>query len=80
MLRRNFFYVERIMIKLMKPKIHPYIPIAIGVIAVVLSAIFVKMTTADSGVFAFYRMLFSVLLMAPIFFLRYVHELKLLTK
>lgn len=80
MLRKNFFYVERIMTKSMKPKIHPYIPIAIGVIAVALSAIFVKMTTADSGVVAFYRMLFSVLLMAPIFFLRYVHELKLLTK
>lgn len=64
----------------MKPKMHPYIPIAIGVIAVALSAIFVKMTTADSGVVAFYRMLFSVLLMSPVFLTRYLHEVKLLTK
>ncbi|GLC90526.1 DMT family transporter [Lysinibacillus piscis] len=62
-----------------KPKVHPYIPIFIGVISVSLSAIFVKLVNAESGVIAFYRMLFSVLLMAPIFFMKYVQELKQLT-
>ena len=57
-----------------KPKIHPYIPIIIGVISVALSAIFVKLATADAGVIAFYRMLFSVLLMLPLFLLKYRKE------
>ena len=60
--------------------IHPYLPIAIGVIAVSMSAIFVKLANADAGVIAFYRMLFSVLIMAPIFFWKYTNELKILTK
>lgn len=51
-----------------KPKIHPYIPIFIGVISVSLSAIFVKLANAEAGVIAFYRMFFSVLIMAPLFF------------
>ncbi|WP_142828976.1 DMT family transporter [Planococcus soli] len=63
-----------------KPAIHPYIPIIIGVFSVALSAIFVKMTSADSGVTAFYRMLFSVMIMSPIFFLKYTHEIKKLSK
>ncbi|MGI2329256.1 DMT family transporter [Planococcus sp. YIM B11945] len=63
-----------------KPAVHPYIPIIIGVFSVALSAIFVKMTSADSGVTAFYRMLFSVLLMSPLFILKYTHEIKKLSK
>jgi len=63
-----------------QPKIHPYIPIIIGVISVSLSAIFVKLTTADAGVIAFYRMLFSILIMSPVFLLKYTHELKMLNK
>lgn len=63
-----------------KPPIHPYIPIIIGVISVSLSAIFVKLASADAGVIAFYRMLFSVLLMLPLFLWKYVSELKLLSK
>jgi drug/metabolite transporter (DMT)-like permease len=63
-----------------KPAIHPYIPIIIGVFSVALSAIFVKMTSADSGVTAFYRMLFSILIMSPLFFLKYTHEIKKLSK
>ncbi|MFX3675316.1 MAG: DMT family transporter [Paenisporosarcina sp.] len=63
-----------------KSTIHPYIPIAIGVIAVSMSAIFVKLAHADAGVIAFYRMFFSVLIMAPIFFLKYTAEIKRLTK
>ncbi|MDN7243628.1 DMT family transporter [Planococcus sp. N028] len=63
-----------------KPAIHPYIPIIIGVLSVALSAIFVKLTTADSGVTAFYRMLFSILIMSPLFFWKYTHEIKKLSK
>lgn len=63
-----------------KPAIHPYIPIAIGVISVALSAIFVKLATADAGVIAFYRMLFSVLLMFPVFWMKYRSEISILKK
>lgn len=63
-----------------KPIVNPYIPIMIGVISVSLSAILVKLANADSGIIAFYRMLFSVIIMSPIFFLKYTHEIKLLTK
>ncbi|MHC8516044.1 DMT family transporter [Sporosarcina sp. ITBMC105] len=63
-----------------KPSIHPYIPIIIGVISVALSAIFVKLSTADAGVIAFYRMLFSVLLMLPLFLMKYRKELLVFTK
>ncbi|KOS63963.1 DMT family transporter [Lysinibacillus sp. FJAT-14222] len=63
-----------------KPKVHPYIPIFIGVISVSLSAIFVKLANAESGVIAFYRMLFSVLIMAPLFVLKYTKELKQLLR
>jgi len=62
-----------------KPKIHPYIPIFIGVISVSLSAIFVKLANAEAGIIAFYRMLFSVLIMAPLFFLKYTKELQQLS-
>ncbi|MDI7744269.1 DMT family transporter [Lysinibacillus fusiformis] len=63
-----------------KPKIHPYIPIIIGVISISLSAILVKLAKADSGVIAFYRLLFSVLIMSPIFFYKYIPEIKELNK
>ena len=62
-----------------KPSIHPYIPIAIGVISVSMSAIFVKLANADAGVIAFYRMFFSVLIMAPLFLIKYIREIKLLS-
>ncbi|MFC5560190.1 DMT family transporter [Ureibacillus thermophilus] len=61
-----------------KPPIHPYIPILIGVISISFSAIFVKLAEADSGAIAFYRMLFSVLIIAPAFFKNHVQELKML--
>lgn len=63
-----------------KPTIHPSIPIIIGVISVALSAIFVKLVTADAGVIAFYRMLFTVILMLPLFLVKYRKEVFLLTK
>lgn len=63
-----------------KPAIHPYIPIIIGVFSVALSAIFVKMTSADAGVTAFYRMLFSIVIMSPLFLWKYTHEIKKLSR
>lgn len=63
-----------------KPTIHPYVPIIIGVISVSLSAILVKLANAESGVIAFYRMLFSVILMLPVFLMKYTHEIRLLSK
>ncbi|MCA1057179.1 DMT family transporter [Rossellomorea aquimaris] len=60
-------------------KVNPYLLLAIGVISVSTSAILVKVSSAPSGVLAFYRLLFTVLLMSPVFFLTYVKELKVIT-
>ncbi len=57
-------------------KAGPYMAIIIGVASVSMSAIFVKLANAESAVIAFYRMFFSVLIMSPIFFLKYRGELK----
>lgn len=62
------------------PRVNPYLAVAIGVIAVSTSAILVKVSSAPSGVIAFYRLFFSVLLMLPVFLLKYVSELRLITK
>lgn len=64
----------------MKPKVNPYVVLAIGVVSVSTSAIFVKMSSAPSGVMAFYRMLFSILIMLPVFLLKYAQELRHITK
>jgi len=63
-----------------KMKGNPYIILFIGVLAVSTSAIFVKLATAEAGVIAFYRLFFSVLLMLPIFVLKYRKELRLIVK
>ncbi|WP_088006564.1 DMT family transporter [Indiicoccus explosivorum] len=63
-----------------EPKINPYIPIAVGVVSVSLSAIFVKLSHADAGVIAFYRLLFSILIMSPVFFIKYMQEVKRLSR
>ncbi|WP_147535429.1 DMT family transporter [Bacillus marasmi] len=63
-----------------KTYINPYIALAIGVISVSTSAIFVKFSSAPAGVIAFYRLFFSVLLMLPVFLIKYVSELRLITK
>lgn len=63
-----------------EPKINPYAVLAIGVLSVSASAIFVKLSTAPSGVIAFYRLFFSVLFMLPIFLTKHVKELKVITK
>ena len=54
--------------------------IGIGVLSVSMSAIFVKLANAESAVIAFYRMFFSVLIMSPLFFLKYRGEIKQLHK
>jgi drug/metabolite transporter (DMT)-like permease len=61
-------------------RINPYFALIIGVMAVSASAIFVKFSSAPSGVIAFYRLLFSVLFMLPIFLIKYVKELLLISK
>ncbi|WP_394373000.1 DMT family transporter [Bacillus aquiflavi] len=61
-------------------KVNPYVALAIGVITVSTSAILVKVSAAPSGIIAFYRLLFSVLFMLPLFLLKYVSELRLITK
>lgn len=61
-----------------KPPVYPYIPIVIGMISISFSAIFVKLAQAESGAIAFYRMLFTVLILLPAFIKNRLHELKLL--
>ncbi|MCA1061560.1 DMT family transporter [Rossellomorea aquimaris] len=61
-------------------KVNPYLILAIGVISVSTSAILVKVSSAPAGILAFYRLFFTVLLMSPVFFLKYVKELKLITR
>lgn len=58
------------------PKINPYAALAIGVVSVSTSAILVKFSAAPSGVIAFYRLFFSVLLMLPLVLFKYGPELK----
>nr|WP_087946644.1 DMT family transporter [Robertmurraya massiliosenegalensis] len=65
---------------MMGPKVNPYLILAIGVISVSTSAIMVKVSTAPSEVIAFYRLFFSVLIMLPVFLLKYANELRLITK
>ncbi|MEK4028376.1 MULTISPECIES: DMT family transporter [Bacillaceae] len=62
------------------PKLNPYAVLIIGVFFVSTSAIFVKLSSADAGVIAFYRLLFTVLLMLPLFLFKYVGELKAVSK
>lgn len=64
----------------MGPKVNPYLALAIGVLSVSTSAILVKVSSAPSGVIAFYRLFFSVLIMLPVFLLKYVPELRHITK
>src|SRR3954465_14624317 len=56
--------------------INPYFALWLGVVSLSTSAILVKFSTAPSGVIAFYRLFFSVILMLPLFLYKYVPELK----
>ena len=59
---------------------NPYVALAVGVVTVSTSAIFVKLADAPAGVVAFYRLFFSVILLLPIFLYKYVGELKDISK
>lgn len=58
----------------------PYIALAIGVTAVSTSAVLVKLSTAPAAVIAFYRLLFSALLIMPFFLWKCLPELKTFTR
>lgn len=61
--------------------INPYIAVAIAVLAVSTTAIFVKLAGgAPAGIIAFYRLVFALVILAPIAFSKYRHEFKLLNK
>jgi drug/metabolite transporter (DMT)-like permease len=61
-------------------RIYPYAALLIGVIAVSTSAIFVKLTSAPAPVIAFYRLFFSTILIAPLFFIKSLGELNAMSK
>jgi drug/metabolite transporter (DMT)-like permease len=63
------------------PPFNPYIAVVIGVISVSTSAILVKLVgNAPAAIIAFYRLFFSVVLMAPIILFKYRHEFKAIEK
>ncbi len=53
----------------------PYLPLALGVVTVSFSAIFIKLSTAPSLVIASYRQLFAALILSPIAWRRYRREI-----
>ncbi|WP_246946145.1 DMT family transporter [Bacillus pinisoli] len=57
-----------------------YLALVIGIITVSSSAILVKLADAPSGITAFYRIFFTVLIMTPLFLFKHVRELKAITK
>jgi drug/metabolite transporter (DMT)-like permease len=61
-------------------RLYPFIALIIGVIAVSASAVFVKLTTAPAPVIAFYRLFFSTVLIAPLFLIKSLGEVKLMSK
>ncbi|RDI36652.1 DMT family transporter [Falsibacillus pallidus] len=63
-----------------EPKINPYVALGIGVASVSTSAILVKVSSADAGVIAFYRLFITVLLMLPLFLAKHLKELKIITR
>jgi drug/metabolite transporter (DMT)-like permease len=52
---------------MMKNKVFPYIALAIGIIALSLSAMFVRWSEAPGPIVGFYRLLISTFLLTPIF-------------
>ncbi|MFD1851758.1 DMT family transporter [Oceanobacillus bengalensis] len=63
------------------PPFNPYIALVIGVISVSAAAVFVKLADgAPAAIIANYRLLFAVLIMSPIIFTKYRHELQSINK
>lgn len=48
-----------------QPAVNPYIVLTLGVVAVSFSAFLVRMTSAPPAIIAFYRLLFTCLILAP---------------
>lgn len=63
-----------------QPLFKPYLAIVIGVIGVSFSAILVRYSDAPSSVIAFYRMLFSCLILLPFFCKGAIKEMKGINK
>ena len=63
-----------------RPVVKPYLAIIVGVIAISFSAILVRYSGASSGVIAFYRMLFSCMILLPFFFYGPVKEVGRINK
>lgn len=61
-------------------RVNPYFLLLIGVISVSTSAIFVKLANAPSGVIAFYRLFFAVVIMLPFIITNYTKELRLISR
>lgn len=64
----------------MIPKFNPYFALFIGALSVSTSAILVKLSTAPASIIATYRLLFTIFLMAPLFFTKYYKEIQLIEK
>lgn len=62
------------------PRMNPYVALLAGVISISSAAILVRLSSAPSGVIAFYRMFISVLVLLPIFLRKHRFELKLITR
>ncbi|WP_410764414.1 DMT family transporter [Haloferax sp. DFSO60] len=62
------------------PSISPYTALSVAVLAVSTSAILVRWSTAPSLIKAFYRVVFTVALLAPVAFTRYRDEFSLISR
>lgn len=63
------------------PPFNPYFAVVIGVIAISTSAVLVKLANhAPAAIIANYRLLFAVIMMAPLVALKYRHEFKYIRK
>lgn len=61
-------------------KLNPYIVVMIGVLTISSSAILVKLSSAEAGAIAFYRMFFSVCILLPMFLRRSKSELRMMKR
>lgn len=61
-------------------KLGPYLAVAIGVLAVSTSAIFVRLADAPPSIIAFYRLLLAVVMMLPLILWKYRDEFIKITK
>jgi drug/metabolite transporter (DMT)-like permease len=63
-----------------KPLVNPYLAVVLGVLAMAFSSIFTKLAEAPPLIIAFYRLGFTVLLLAPITYTTGRHELRQISK